>query len=46
MPLGVILTAPTDFDFVMGVWTVKHLRLKERLDNCQEWVEFDGEVAT
>jgi len=36
------LNAPTDFDFMIGSWKVKHRRLKERLKNCQEWLEFDG----
>jgi len=31
-----------DFDFFFGSWTVQHRRLKERLVNCTEWVEFDG----
>ena len=38
--------APGDFDFVIGDWSVKHRRLKERLANCQEWEEFDGETST
>jgi quercetin dioxygenase-like cupin family protein len=31
-----------DFDFLVGTWQVHHRRLKERLVNNQEWVEFDG----
>jgi hypothetical protein len=31
-----------DFDFLMGEWRVRHHRLKERLANCHEWVDFDG----
>jgi len=31
-----------DFDFFFGSWTVQHRRLKERLANSIEWVEFDG----
>jgi hypothetical protein len=31
-----------DFDFEIGIWKVKHRRLKERLSNCTEWDEFDG----
>jgi ketosteroid isomerase-like protein len=31
-----------DFDFLMGSWRVRHSRLKERLANNHEWVEFDG----
>jgi hypothetical protein len=32
----------TDFDFLVGSWTVKHRRLKARLANCTEWEEFGG----
>ena len=39
-------SAPSDFDFVIGNWGVKHRRLKERLLHCQEWIEFDGEMST
>lgn len=46
MPLETLDCAPADFDFVMGDWEVKHRRLKERLANCQEWIEFDGEMST
>ncbi|WDD97791.1 hypothetical protein [Thalassomonas actiniarum] len=38
--------APDDFDFVIGEWTVKHRRLKERLTGCHEWIDFDGEMST
>jgi hypothetical protein len=31
-----------DFDFLMGNWQVHHRRLKERLANNHEWVEFEG----
>ena len=44
--LALLPTAPTDFDFVLGDWNVKHRRLKERLAGCQDWVEFDGEMST
>ena len=30
------------FDFLVGEWRVQHRRLKERLANNHEWVEFDG----
>lgn len=46
MALEVLPSAPTDFDFVIGDWLVKHRRLKERLANCYEWIEFDGEMST
>jgi hypothetical protein len=31
-----------DFDWLIGEWRVQHRRLKERLANNHEWVEFDG----
>ena len=46
MPLPSRPSAPTDFDFVIGEWTVKHRRLAERLADCEDWIEFDGEMAT
>ena len=46
MALELMSSAPTDFDFVIGDWVVRHRRLKERLANCNEWVEFDGEMST
>ena len=33
---------PRDFDFLIGTWQVHHRRLKERLANNHEWIEFDG----
>lgn len=41
-----LASAPTDFDFVIGDWHVKHRRLKERLAHCEEWIEFDGMMST
>ncbi len=38
--------APSDFDFEIGNWVVKHRKLKERLNNCDEWIEFDGLSCT
>lgn len=32
----------TDFDFLMGIWKVRHRYLLERLADCHDWVEFDG----
>jgi hypothetical protein len=31
-----------DFDFFVGSWRVQHRRLKERLANSHEWLQFDG----
>lgn len=46
MPLPIHASAPTDFDFVLGDWRVRHRRLRERLCGCDDWVEFDGEMST
>ena len=46
MALPLIPSAPTEFDFVVGDWLVKHRRLNERLMNCQDWTEFDGQMST
>ena len=37
---------PTDFDFMIGAWNVRHRRLNERLAGCQEWTEFNGTSST
>ena len=31
-----------DFDFLVGHWQVHHRRLKERLADNHEWIEFEG----
>jgi len=31
-----------DFDFLVGHWRVHHRKLKERLANSHEWIEFEG----
>ena len=46
MALDLLASAPNDFDFVIGDWLVTHKRLKERLADCQEWVEFAGAMST
>jgi hypothetical protein len=38
--------SPDDFDFAVGSWHVTHRRLKERLANCGEWIEFAGTSET
>jgi hypothetical protein len=40
------VTSCTDFDFVLGDWTVAHRRLAARLVGSQEWVEFRGTMST
>jgi hypothetical protein len=32
----------SDFDFLVGHWKVHHRRLRERLANSHDWIEFDG----
>ena len=39
-------SAPKDFDFIIGDWSVKHSRLTERLSGCTEWTEFSGRSST
>ena len=46
MPLDPVASSPTDFDFVVGEWTVQHRRLRERLAGSSVWIEFDGEMST
>lgn len=46
MSLETLPTAPRDFDFVLGDWTVRHRRLRERLAGCDDWIEFDGQMST
>jgi hypothetical protein len=46
MPLPPDPHAPTDFDFIIGDWSVKHRRLNERLKGCRDWTEFDGLSST
>ncbi len=40
------VSAPTDFDFIIGDWKVQHRRLKDLLNDCDEWVEFEGSSST
>lgn len=37
---------PTDFDFIIGDWTVRHRRLNARLAGCTDWTEFPGTSST
>ena len=39
-------SSPTDFDFVIGQWRVRHRRLNARLCGCTEWTEFSGRMET
>jgi hypothetical protein len=33
-------SSSSDFDFLTGKWTMDNKRLKSRLDNCKEWLEY------
>lgn len=35
-------SSKSDFDFYEGSWNIRNRRLKERLCNCDEWIEFDA----
>lgn len=37
------MSTPQDFDFLIGRWKIRHRRLQQRLLDCQDWDEFDGE---
>jgi hypothetical protein len=43
-----IIPSPTssenDFDFYTGNWNLHNKKLKSRLTNCTEWIEFDATV--
>jgi hypothetical protein len=39
------MTGATDFDFLIGDWTVQHRRLRERLTGCGEWDVFQGTTS-
>jgi hypothetical protein len=32
-----------DYDFFFGKWKIRNRKLKSRLNNCDEWFEFDAE---
>ena len=46
MPSSNSNTAPTDFDFIIGDWSVRHRRLNSRLAGCTDWSEFSGLSST
>jgi hypothetical protein len=35
-----------DFDFLVGHWRVHHRKLKERLVNSHDWIEFEGTLVS
>jgi hypothetical protein len=34
-------SSANDFDFLVGKWKMHNRHLNKRLENCQEWTEFD-----
>jgi hypothetical protein len=36
-------SSANDFDFLAGKWTMDNKRLKTRLNNCTEWVEYQSD---
>jgi hypothetical protein len=40
------MVAIHNFDFLIGKWHVLNRRLKERLNGCNEWEEFDAYMET
>ena len=41
-PADSAVTGLHDFDFLAGRWKVHHRKLKKRLANSHEWLEFEG----
>lgn len=35
-------SSKSDFNFYTGKWKIRNKRLKTRLNNCTEWIEFDA----
>jgi hypothetical protein len=35
-------SSQTDFDFWIGKWRIHNKKLKTRLNNCKEWLEFEA----
>jgi hypothetical protein len=41
-----VTSSHTDFDFYIGKWNIRNRKLKERLNNSNELIEFDSTDAT
>ena len=35
-------SSKNDFDFFQGKWRIKNRKLKTRLNNCNDWIEFEA----
>ncbi|WP_149194559.1 twin-arginine translocation signal domain-containing protein [Luteimonas suaedae] len=44
-PLPLLADAPSDFDFLVGSWDVRHRRLRRRLVGSNDWDTFDGTLV-
>ncbi len=44
--MSAAVSAPGDFDFIIGNWAVQHRRLRRRLAGCADWDEFQGSSST
>lgn len=44
-PPNAAVSAPTDFDFLVGSWSVEHRKLKQRLAGSTDWIEFPGTMT-
>lgn len=36
-------SSENDFDFMIGKWKIRNRKLKTRLNNCDEWTEFEAD---
>ena len=34
-------SSKNDFNFFEGKWKIRNKKLKARLENCSDWIEFD-----
>ena len=41
-----ISSSPSDYDFLVGRHTVRHRKLKERLNQCRDWIDIEGSKNT
>lgn len=41
-----ITSSPLDYDFLIGSHVVRHRKLKERLNQCTEWIDIEGTKNT
>jgi hypothetical protein len=39
-------SSANDFDFLVGTWKVASRKLKTRLENCEDWIEFEATIET